>query len=247
MKNTTVNNIRLGIFITTSIVLFVAAVYFIGKKQQLFSNTFQVSCIFKDISGLQVGNNVRFSGIDVGIVQNIYLLTDSSVKVDMVINADTRKFMKTNAKAIIGSDGLMGNKILLIIPGHASDTVIADNAMLETKQAVNLDDILINVKESTENSARITGDLAIIMHSIRNGRGTIGKLIMDRKLARNVDKALNNIEEGAGGFKENMNAASGSFFLKGYFKKKAKAKEEKLRLKKEKEEELKEQKKRNRQ
>ena len=83
----------------------------------MFSSTFQVSGIFKDISGLQVGNNVRYSGINVGIVEDIQQVSDSTVKVDMQIEEKTRKFMKKNAKAIIGSDGLMGNKIMIIIPG----------------------------------------------------------------------------------------------------------------------------------
>ena len=83
----------------------------------MFSSTFQISGIFKDISGLQVGNNVRFSGINVGVVEDIQQVTDSTVKVDMQIDEHTRKFMKKNAKAIIGSDGLMGNKIISILPG----------------------------------------------------------------------------------------------------------------------------------
>src|SRR5476649_1680150 len=111
MKKATGSRIKLGIFLSVSIVLFIAAIYFIGKKQQLFGSTFHVSGIFKDISGLQVGNNVRFSGITVGVVEDIQQITDSTVKVDMMIDEHSRKFMKKNAKALIGSDGLMGNKI----------------------------------------------------------------------------------------------------------------------------------------
>src|ERR1035437_7874398 len=136
MKKKTGNKIRLGIFVFIGITLFIAGIYFIGQRQQLFSSTFHVSGIFKDISGLQVGNNVRFSGINVGIVDDIQQITDSTVKVDMLVEARTRKFIKKNAKAIIGSDGLMGNKIVLIVPGTAGQPELSDNDIIETSRLV---------------------------------------------------------------------------------------------------------------
>lgn len=214
---------KLGIFVSISITLFIVGIYFIGQRQQLFSSTFQISGIFRDISGLQVGNNVRFSGINIGIIENIEQITDSTVKVDMVINEDTRRFIKKNAKAIIGSDGLMGNKIILIIPGPVGKKELNNNDTIETAQAVSMDDILIKIKVTADNATFITDDLAIIMQSIREGKGTIGKLLMDSTLAQNLDGAIVNIKQGAGGFKNNMDAAGKNVLLRGFFKRKEKA------------------------
>lgn len=225
MKKASGNKIRLGIFVSIGFALLIACIYLIGERQQLFSNTFQVSGIFKNISGLQIGNNVRFSGINVGIVDNIEQLTDTTVKVDMMINDDTRKFMKKNAKAIIGSDGLMGNKIVIITPGTNGQKTLADNDVIATEQPVTMDDILIKLKVTGDNAATITSDLAVVMTNIREGKGTIGKLLMDTAMAKEVDQALTNIKQGAGGFKQNMNAASNNVLLRGYFKKKKKAEE----------------------
>lgn len=225
MKKASGNKIRLGIFVSIGFALLIGCIYLIGERQQLFSNTFQVSGIFKNISGLQIGNNVRFSGINVGIVDNIEQLTDTTVKVDMMINDDTRKFMKKNAKAIIGSDGLMGNKIVIITPGTNGQKTLADNDVIATEQPVTMDDILIKLKVTGDNAATITSDLAIVMTNIREGKGTVGKLLMDTAMAKEVDQALINIKQGAGGFKQNMNAASNNVLLRGYFKKKKKAEE----------------------
>ena len=225
MQKTSGNKIRLGIFVTVSIALFIVGIYFIGERQQLFNKTFRVSGIFMDISGLQVGNNVRFSGINVGIVENIQLVTDSTVKVDMMIDETAQKFIKKDAKAIIGSDGLMGNKIVIITPGAGSKQHIVDNGMLQTVKAVSMDDILIKIKVTADNAALITDDLAAIMQNIREGKGALGKLIMDSSLAQNVDAALLNIKQGTGGFKKNMDAASHNILLRGFFKKKSKEKD----------------------
>jgi phospholipid/cholesterol/gamma-HCH transport system substrate-binding protein len=86
MKKNTGNKIGLGIFVSVGLALFIVGIYFIGERQQLFRNTFQLSAVFKDVSGLQPGNNVRFSGINVGIVSNITQATDTSVRVDMQID-----------------------------------------------------------------------------------------------------------------------------------------------------------------
>jgi phospholipid/cholesterol/gamma-HCH transport system substrate-binding protein len=142
MKKTTGNKVKLGIFVSVSTILLIAGIYFIGQRQQLFNNTFTISGIFKDINGLEVGNNVRFAGINVGVVEDIQQVTDSTVKVDMVIKEETKKFMKKNAKAVIGSDGLMGNQIVTIIPGPAGKAPVADNDIIATAKTVSMDEIL---------------------------------------------------------------------------------------------------------
>ena len=221
------SKIKLGVFVSISITLFIAAVYFIGDRRQLFNSTFHISGIFKDISGLQVGNNVRFSGITVGIIDDIEQITDSTVKVDMEIDEQTRKFIKKNAKAIIGSDGLMGNKIVIITSGSTGQKELVDNDVIETSQPVSMDEILLNLKVTTDHAANITGDLSEIMKNLREGKGTIGKLFMDTVFAKNVDQTLVNIKHAAGGLKQNMNAASHNVLLRGYFRKKKNDQKEK--------------------
>ena len=217
---------RLGIFVSIGIALFIAGIYFIGDKQQLFSSTFHVSGTFKDISGLTVGNNVRFSGINVGIIEDIQQITDSTVRVDMQIEESSRKFIKKNAVGVIGSDGLMGNKLLIITAGTPGQKPLSDNDVIKTSQPVTMDDILIKLKVTGDNAANITNDLAIIMQNVREGKGTVGKLMMDSALAENLGGAIVNIKQAAGGLKQNMNAASSNILLRGYFKKKKKKEEE---------------------
>src|SRR5690348_9035985 len=110
MEPSTKSKIRLGLFITTAILLFVAAVFYLGKKKNLFTATFNIQGTFRNVSGLQIGNNVRFAGITVGTIGNIVILNDTSVKVEMVIETETKKFIKKDSYATIGSEGLMGDR-----------------------------------------------------------------------------------------------------------------------------------------
>ena len=108
---------KLGMFVVIGLVVFIGTIYFVGKQKNLFGSTFEVSTLFQSVSGLKVGNNVRFSGINIGTVDGIELITDSSVRVRLVIRKEMQQFIKTDATASIGSDGLMGDKVMTITPG----------------------------------------------------------------------------------------------------------------------------------
>lgn len=220
MKTENTQHIKLGLFVSLGILLFALGIYFIGDAKQLFTNTFSMSAQFSNVNGLQVGNNVRFAGINVGTVENIEVITDSSVKVIMVVDISKQKFIKKDAKAIIGSDGLMGNKILNISAGTSQYAQVEDQDMIGTTIPVSFDDLLLNLKTTTDNAAAITNDLADIMDNIRSGKGTIGKLFMDTVFAENLDKTIINVKQGTKGFKQNMDAAQKSILLRGFFKKK---------------------------
>ena len=179
MKKRTGQSVKLGMFVTIAVLLFISGIYFIGQRQRLFSNVFRLRGIFGTVSGLQVGNNVRFSGINVGTVENIRIVSDTEVCVNMIIDNDTKKFIKKDAHAIIGSEGLMGNKVVNITPGTESDEEVENNDYIETDQPVNIDSVLSQLKATAENASRITGNLADITDRIKSGKGTIGKLLMD--------------------------------------------------------------------
>ncbi len=240
MKKETGNKMRLGIFISVGLLILVAGIYLIGSKQQLFSNTFRISGIFKDINGLQIGNNVRLSGINVGVIGSIEIIADTAVRVDIVIEEKARKFIKKDSKANIGSDGLMGSKMLTIIPGTSGKKIVQDGDFIETTAPVSIDNILLNLEIASINAIDITDDLSAIMLNIRSGKGAIGKIFMDSAFAKTVDDALVNVKEGAGGFKQNMDAVSHNFLLRGFLKKKEREKERE-REKKEQEKEKKKQ------
>lgn len=179
MNKQTATNIKLGIFVVIGFILFIVVIYFITAKQQLFNKTFRITGTFNDVSGLQAGNNVRFSGITIGIVESITIQSDTTVRVVMRIDEETRRFIKKDAEATIGSEGLMGNKTLIISPGTPSQPPIENNDVIQTKPPLNLDKALNTLKTTSDNVAQITGDLADIVHTIRQGKGTIGQLFMD--------------------------------------------------------------------
>jgi len=204
MKKKISHKIRLGIFVSLGILIFILAIYFIGEKQQLFRSTFRLSGEFKDVAGLQAGNNVRLSGINVGTVENVIIVSDTSVKVEILIDESTRKFIRKDAIASIGSEGLMGNKVLVISPGTGGKGIIENNDIISTAQPTDMDEIMKSLKTTIDNTANITGDLAKISTNIESGKGTIGRLMMDKEWRQDIQSTIVNLKEGSVGFKTFM-------------------------------------------
>ena len=211
MKTTTSNKVKLGMFVSLGITLFIIGVYFIGERQQLFRSTFRVSGVFRDVSGLQAGNNVRLAGINVGSVDNIRIISDTTIRVEIVIDEATRKFIKKDAIAAIGSEGLMGNRILIINPGTGGKKIIENNDTVQTLKPINMDDVMISLKMTIDKSSSITSDLAKITANIQSGKGTIGRLLMDPSLARNFDSSVVNLKQGSAGLRTLMDNAKVGF------------------------------------
>jgi phospholipid/cholesterol/gamma-HCH transport system substrate-binding protein len=211
MKRKTNTKVRLGIFISLGIVIFLIGIYFIGERQQLFRSTFRVSGIFNDVAGLQAGNNVRFSGMNVGTVDYVNIVSDSSVKVEILIDEGIRKYIKKDAVASIGSEGLMGNKVLIINPGSGGKMEIEDNDTVETIQPIDIDNIMVSLKRTIDNTSNITSDLSKIASNIESGKGTIGRLLMDQDLALTFDSSFVNLKLGSEGLRILMDDSRVSF------------------------------------
>ena len=197
MKKNSANKIKLGIFVSLGLVVLILAIYYIGEKQLLFQSTFRLTGVFTDVGGLQPGNNVRLSGISIGTVESISLISDTTVRVEIVIDESSRKFIKKDAVATIGSEGLIGNKVLVINPGTGGKKSIENNDVIQTAQPIDVDDIMLSLKTTIDNTALITGDLAKISTNIESGKGTIGRLMMDPTWRENIQSTIINLKDGS--------------------------------------------------
>ena len=191
---------KLGLFVILGLVLFVGTIYFVGKQKNLFGSTFHLKTQFKTVSGLKEGNNVRFSGINVGTVSTIELITDTSVMVNLVLKKDVQQYIKTDATASIGSDGLMGDKVLTISPGIVSKNVVKDNDQITSKKAIEMEDVMVSVKTSVDNAGIITAQLAEFTQKMNNGNGALSKLMTDPAFSSSLKSTLTNLQTSSGEF-----------------------------------------------
>jgi phospholipid/cholesterol/gamma-HCH transport system substrate-binding protein len=217
--------IRLGLFVAGGLALFVLAIFIIGKQKNLFNPVYKLTTTFYNVSGLQVGNNIRFSGINVGTVDNIIIINDSTVRVDMLIKKEVKKFIKSDCGVSIGSEGLIGDRLLIITQGSTGAASAKEGQELVSAEPVETDAIMASLQVTAGNAEIITQQLAEIMTKINKGKGTLGKLIQDTAIAENLSQTIVNLKKSSKGLDQNMEAAKHNFLLKGFFNKKAKAAE----------------------
>ena len=194
MEKTASQKIRLGLFVIIGLTLFVLTIYFIGSKQQMFGKTETLTAVFNNVAGLQLGNNVRYSGINVGTVRGIEIVNDTTINVEMQIDQTILPHIKKNAVATIGSDGLVGSVIINIIPGQGDALPVKPGDFIKSNNRVRTDEMLSTLNVTNENAAQLTADLLKITNDINNGKGTIGVLLRDSAMANDLKATIHNLK-----------------------------------------------------
>lgn len=193
MKTTTSQKIRIGIFTLVGIALLLIAIFLIGKNQNMFGDTFKIYGTFNTVGGLQVGNNIRFAGINVGTVENISIESDTVVRVDMVLESKIKPFLKTTSLASIGSDGLMGDKLVMIAVGEPGSVLLKEGDKIRTVNPLDFDKTIARLTKVAENAEVLTGSLADMSVQLSQGKGSLGRLIYNDNMALAMEGAVNNV------------------------------------------------------
>ncbi|MBI3133969.1 MAG: MCE family protein [Bacteroidetes bacterium] len=194
MANQTSKNIRLGAMVIAGTALLIIALYVIGDKQNLFGSTFRISAYFQNVNGLMVGHNVRFDGIDVGTVKNIEIINDTTVKVDMAIELESQKFIHKNALASIGTDGLMGNKLVNITPTGVPSPQVEEGDILKTSEPLEADDALRTLTQTNADIAVIVSNLRTFTDQM-SSPNSVWSVLTDTAASENIKAILVNIKQ----------------------------------------------------
>jgi phospholipid/cholesterol/gamma-HCH transport system substrate-binding protein len=201
-KHTQQFKVRLGLFVLGGLALFITAIFIIGKQQNLFNPVFKLSTTFYNVSGLKVGSNIRFSGIDVGTVNNIKIINDSTVWVEMIIQKEIQPFIKADCEAGIGSSGIIGDRVLIIAQGNENSPMVKSGQQITSNEPIETDDIMASLLITAGYTETITKQLADIMIKVNSGYGTLGRLIHDTLIAKNLTEIVENFQVGSVGVLE---------------------------------------------
>ncbi|HTH56768.1 MAG TPA: MlaD family protein [Cyclobacteriaceae bacterium] len=185
--------VKLGAFVAGGSLLFLIAVFFIGNASNFFTRTFVISAVFKTVEGLKEGDKVWLSGVQIGTVKTVRIVRVGEVVVSLSLKEKQNEFIRKDASASIGSDGLIGNKIVLIQPGNSSSIIKEDDTLAavspaDTQQIINI------AKQVGENTRSITIDLKMISGKIKDGQGVIGELLNDGLFSQELRRTLTNIK-----------------------------------------------------
>lgn len=172
--------VAVGIFILVGLLFLVGGILVIGDLHSTFTRKINISTVFPDIDGLQAGDNIWYSGMKIGTVKALEFYGQSEVKVIMNISSESEQYIRKDAKVKIGSDGLIGNKILIIYGGTLAYAAIVDGDTLTNEAALSTEDILLTLQQNNLNILALTTKL-------NAGEGTIGKLLNSDSLYNSIN------------------------------------------------------------
>lgn len=191
-RKETAQQVRLGAFVLAGLALFLAAVFLIGSENNIFSRTFEVHAVFRNVEGLKPGDNVWLSGVKIGTVSGVRIASEGKVVVTLALKENQNRFIQDDAMVSIGSDGIVGSKIVVIRPGR-STAVIGESDTLSTVSPTDTQDILNLARDVGENTRSLTDDLRTIASRISSGQGIVGELLNDGAVAQEMRAAIANL------------------------------------------------------
>lgn len=203
MNKQRLNNLKLGIFVVAGTAVLVTTLYLLGSKRNLFGSTIEINAIFKNVNGLLPGNNVRYGGINIGTVEKILIKNDSTIFVRMVVNKDAGTYINKNAIVSIGTDGLMGNKLLNINASAATSVPLEEGDTLISRVPIETDDMMRTLNTTNDNLAIITTDLKNLTQKINRPNGIIS-ILSDSGITNSVRQSILEFQRSA----INVNAIS---------------------------------------
>ncbi|MFN3997851.1 MlaD family protein [Algoriphagus sp.] len=194
MRGENKRTVLVGIFVFLGIAILVAGVMTLGGQQKKFVKSIQLKTVFDDIGGLQAGNNIWFSGVKIGTVRKINFYGESQVEVEMNVEKSVSDFIRKDSKATISSDGLIGNKIIVIYGGSTEVPAVEDGDRLTSVMPLDTDKMMETLQVNNENLVAITQDLKVLTSKIAAGEGIVGQALTDATLANNFKAILVNLD-----------------------------------------------------
>lgn len=178
-----------GVFIFLGLVFLLAGILIIGNIRETFNTKMGVISIFDDVSGLKEGNNVWYSGVKIGTVKNMNFFGKSQVEVNLNISTSSQKYIRKDAKVKISTDGIIGNKILVIYGGTEDFAPVEEGDTLAVERMFTSEDMINTLQDNNENLLTITSNIKVITNRLVDGEGTIGKLMNDTSMYANLNAA----------------------------------------------------------
>lgn len=179
--------VLVGVFVFIGLLALLAGILIIGNLHETFSKKMKVTAFFEDVNGLLPGSNIWFSGVKIGTVKKLRFHGKSQVEVLMNLDEDAQQYIRKDAKVKVSTDGLIGNKILVIQGGTTRTPQVEEGDTLHVEAMLSSDEIMNTLQQNNKNVLDITNDLKAISQKLAKGEGTIGKLMSDEAIYNNIN------------------------------------------------------------
>lgn len=183
-----------GLFVTVGLLILLVGVFTLGGQKKAFVPSINVQAVFDNVNGLQKGDNVWFSGVKVGTVKTIEFNGNAQIRVTLHIERKAQEFIRKDAKAKVGAEGFIGNKLVVIYGGTPQAGHIEGGEHLQVERTLSTDDMMATLQKNNENLVAITTDFKTVSNRLVNGEGTAGAFLNDASLYKSLQSTASNLQ-----------------------------------------------------
>jgi phospholipid/cholesterol/gamma-HCH transport system substrate-binding protein len=187
--------LKVGIFVFFGLVILVTFVLLIGNIET-WTSGYNLKFQFNFINGVKVGAPIRFAGLDVGEVKDIQIVFNPQENsTDVVVFGWLKNIARipVDSTVWVNTLGLLGEKYIEIMPGKNYAELVKPNDMM-----TGVDPIAMH--EVAQLAKNIAGGIEETFRKIKAKEGTIGKLLYDDAIYKELEKAITNKEGTVGRF-----------------------------------------------
>ena len=182
--------LKVGIFVFIGLVVLMVFVLLIGNFET-WTSGYRVNFIFNFVNGVKLGAPVRFAGVDAGEVQQIrFIFNPPEIKPKVEIRCWLKKGIEIPVDSTIWVNtlGLLGEKYIEIMPGQNYKDLLSENQSLQGEDPIPMHEVAVLAKS-------IAADLDENLVRIKNKEGTVGKLLYDDTIYKELEAFMIDIRK----------------------------------------------------
>ncbi len=198
----------------------------VRRRDWAWQATFAARAGFATIGGVEVGTKVRVQGIGAGVVEAIEAPDKPGGQVGLRFRLDERlhPLVRSDATARIAAQGVVGTKVVEIVPGRADAPPLAADGSIASEAPIELVDLLRDASASLKRVDAVAvaaeqglGEINAIARSIREGKGSLGKLVRDDEAYQKIVAMSDHGTKALDDLGENLAALKRTWPLSRYF------------------------------
>jgi phospholipid/cholesterol/gamma-HCH transport system substrate-binding protein len=200
-KQLTWTELRVGLFVLAATILLVVVIFYVTGAGAL-GPKYRLHVFLPEVDGLTMGAPVRVDGVDVGNVEKILIaplksgstpVKGRSIEVDLRIQKSFQDYIRADSSAGLVTEGLLGNRFVDIDRGFVGQ-VLQNDQEIPGREEKGLKEVVERSADMMDSLSNISEQANGLLTDIRNGKGSLGKFLVDDEAYKHLNNSLGNID-----------------------------------------------------
>jgi phospholipid/cholesterol/gamma-HCH transport system substrate-binding protein len=200
-KQLTWTELRVGLFVLAGAVLLAVVIFYVTGTTG-FGPKYRLRAFLPEVDGLTIGAPVRVDGVEVGNVERIEIAVpkpgeqttkDRNIEIDLRVQSKFQTYIRSDSSAGLITEGLLGNRFVDIDRGYVG-RMLGNDDEIPGREERALKEVVERSADLMDSLSSITKQASAVLTDVRNGRGSLGKFMVDQTAYNHLNNSLGNLD-----------------------------------------------------